>query len=695
MPRRPAAQELNSSRAHRRDKWRASAAASDHAKRGAPPPQTWEAIPARASAANSVFEKGAEMIAKELVEAALERSLKELADIKFALDEAAIVAITDQRGRITYVNSKFCDISKYSKEELLGQDHRIINSGYHPKEFFRDLWRTISRGRVWRGEIRNRAKDGSLYWVATTIVPFLNAAGKPYQYVSIRYDITERKLAEERIREQAALLDQAQDAIFACDLERRITYWNRAAERIYGWTAQEALGQDLFALLFAEAAQQAEEAEKATIAHGEWAGERRLTTRHGRTIDVASRWTLMRDERAQPRSILVIDTDITEKKRIEAQFLRAQRMESLGTLAGGIAHDLNNVLAPILMAIEMLRLKVPDESSQHWLAILQQSAQRGQQMVKQLLSFARGAEGRPIPLQLRYVMKDFVKIVRETFPKSISVEAEIAGDLWMVSADATQIHQVLMNLAVNARDAMPAGGTLRVRAENVLIDESYARMSLEAKPGRFVRLTVADTGVGMTSEVMERIFEPFYTTKEPGKGTGLGLSTALAIVKSHGGFITAQSEPQRGARFEVYLPALESGETVETLEVERELPRGRGELILVVDDEEPVRVIAKQTLETFGYRAITAGNGAEAVALYAAHRDEVAAAIIDIAMPLMDGRATARALGHLDARVKIILSSGLGEERTEQAEAHAFLAKPYTAETLLRTLARVLEKTAE
>ncbi|HYJ45755.1 MAG TPA: PAS domain S-box protein [Pyrinomonadaceae bacterium] len=629
-------------------------------------------------------------------ERALERLVKELADFKFALDQSAIVAITDQTGRITYVNDKFCEISKYAREELLGQDHRIINSNYHPKEFIRQLWTTIAGGEVWRGEIRNRAKDGSIYWVDTTIVPFLDTRGKPYQYIAIRYDITERKRAEERIRQQAALLDKAQDAILVRDLEGHILFWNQAAEEIYGWSKEEAIGRNAREFLYKGSPSQFEKAVETLLEKGEWAGEMHQLTKAGDEITVESRWTLVRDDAGEPYSVLVINTNITERKKIEAQFLRAQRMESIGTLAGGIAHDLNNVLSPILMSVDMLRLKLSDPESQQYLKMLQASAERGADMIKQVLSFARGVQGERIPMEPKYLIKDVVKILRDTLPKSINIRFNLPDRLWPVAADATQIHQVLMNLCVNARDAMPQGGHLTLRAENITLDENYARMHLEAKPGHYVMIAVMDTGVGIPAETLNKIFEPFFTTKEMGKGTGLGLSTAMSIVKSHGGFVNVYSELGKGTEFSLYLPAIEMGAAEQAQKRNSDLPLGSGELVLVVDDEEAIREITKGTLETFGYRVLTASDGTEAIALYAANRDEVRAVITDMMMPFMDGPATIRALQKLNPQVKIIAASGLAanEKAAEAANAgvKVFLPKPYTAEKLLTALYDILHK---
>jgi len=527
--------------------------------------------------------------------------------------------------------------------------------------------------------------------------PIMDGKRRVTRLAVLALDVTEHKEAENKLKEQAALLDIASDAILAKDLDGRILYWNKGAERLYGWTADEAKGRKTFEFLYPqEHLAQAEEALREVVEKGEWRGELHQQTKDGKKVIVEARWTLIRDDKGEPRGILSVKSDITAKRLIEAQLLRSQRLESLGTLAGGIAHDLNNVLAPILMGIEGLSFRNPDEHVQSILSIIRTSAQRGANIVRQILNFARGMEGDIGEIQLKHIMREIESIISETFPKSIALKTDISKNLWPINGDATQLHQVLMNLCVNARDAMPHGGWLTISAENVGLDETYAKMNIEARPIRYVALKVEDTGTGMPPTVLEKVFDPFFTTKEPGKGTGLGLSTVRSIVKSHGGFVTVYSELNKGTSFKVYIPAAEQETQSGEAGPEEGVPMGEGETILVVDDEVSLRDITRQILESYGYRALTAADGTEAIAKFVEMRNDIRLVITDMMMPYMDGAATIRAIRNIDPGARFIATSGLmASDYAREAKGlgvQAFLTKPYTAEKLLHTLREVLDQ---
>ncbi len=546
-------------------------------------------------------------------------------------------------------------------------------------------------------EYRVIRPDESLRWIRDRAFPVRNSEGNVYRVVGVAQDITERKLSRDQLREQASLLDKARDAILVRHLVHGITYWNKSAELLYGWTAEEVKGRQTGDLLYRDIVAY-EQAIAAVLEKGEWCGEIQQVTKSGATVLVEARWTLVRDDSGRPQSVLAINSDITEKKKMEQQFLRAQRMESIGTLAGGIAHDLNNVLAPILMSIDLLRMTSRDERARSVLSTIETSARRGADMVKQILSFARGMEGERMVINVRHIIQDMQHLVQDTFPKEIVFRAELNAELPLFSGDHTQIHQVLLNLCVNARDAMPKGGMLIVTATSLEVDDNYAGMTPGSIPGQYLMVKVTDTGSGIPPEVVDKIFDPFFTTKEHGKGTGLGLSTVLSIVKSHGGFLNVYSEPGNGTTFSVCFPAIDAPEG-EIAKIHQDShPRGNGELILIVDDEAAVRAITQQTLESYGYRVSVAADGTEAVALYSMHRSDIAAVVTDMMMPVMGGQATIQVLQRLNPDVKIIAASGLNNDgssaRATAMGVRHFLSKPFTAQTILTALHQVLSDRA-
>jgi PAS domain S-box-containing protein len=400
-------------------------------------------------------------------------------------------------------------------------------------------------------------------------------------------------------------------------------------------------------------------------------------------------------EAGRPSRIVGVAQDITERKQLEAQFLRAQRMEAVGTLAGGIAHDLNNILAPMLMAAGLLKERIADARDRDMLDMVERSARRGADIIRQLLTFSRGVEGERGTVQIRHLIKEIGAIIRETFPRQIEFDDSTPSDLWPVVADATQLHQVLVNLSVNARDAMPNGGCLSIRAENCVLEPEDPQVGRGATPGRHVVITVADTGSGMPPDVVERIFDPFFTTKAPGKGTGLGLSTVLGIVRSHRGVVTVESELGRGSVFRVFLPAAPAV-TLEEVGLTRDpLPVGHGELVLVVDDEEPIRESTRHALERQNYRVLTAADGKEALTAFLPQRDQIRLVLTDMMMPQMGGAALVQALRVINPSLRVIATSGL-TEGMGPVEMQALgiveaLPKPCGPKPLLEAIRRALD----
>lgn len=394
--------------------------------------------------------------------------------------------------------------------------------------------------------------------------------------------------------------------------------------------------------------------------------------------------------------------EVEERKariQLEEQLIRAQRMESIGVLASGIAHDLNNVLGPIMLGIEVIGRTIQDPKSLRMLETMAVSAKRGAAILKQVLGIARGDKGDKRLLEPKHIINEVVNLIKETFPRSIKIVSDIRRDIPAVEADPTQLHQALLNICLNARDAMPEYGELKIALKKTEIDETFSDPHIGGRPGEYVVISVTDTGTGIPPEVKDQIFEPFFTTKESDKGTGLGLSTVVAIVRSHDGFVTVDSETGKGTTFRVYLPAAKREMLEKAIESNAAMRYGNGELILVVDDEVSIREITRELLETHGYKAVMASDGAEAIAIYLREKDAIKVVVMDLVMPILSGADAIKTLRRINSKLKIIAVSGMTfEGKTDvisEEDILIMLRKPYSSELLLRAIAEALGKTVE
>jgi two-component system cell cycle sensor histidine kinase/response regulator CckA len=607
------------------------------------------------------------------------------------------VYFKDARSRFITVSRAMARRHGLLPADMKGKTDFDFFSEEHARQAFEDE-QTIMRTGEPMVEVEEKETwpDGSVTWVSSTKVPLRDASGGIAGTFGISRDITARKHAEERMREQAEIIDRAPVAIIISGMDNRITYCNDGAVQLYGLPREALLGSLLGEVLTTDTMRQLTASQSALETTGRWTGEIPVLTRSGRQFQAEFHLSLIHDAAGRPRARLTIAIDSTDKQKIQEQFLRAQRLESLGMLSAGIAHDLNNILAPVLMGAPLLRLRSTHPSDLRVLEAIESSAARGAGLVRQILSFAHGTSGDKALLQARHLVRDIANFIQQTFPKSIDFEFDLPNDLWTVQGNPTQLHQVLLNLCVNARDAMPKGGKLSLRLANRQMEAGAGDPAGgHTVAGPYLMIEVADSGEGIPAEIMAKIWDPFFTTKGEGKGTGLGLATVRGIVTNHGGFVQVDSKPGRGTVFRIFLPAVE--QTARAGPASRTaspfLVRGQGELVLVVDDEISIRDLITAALGRYGYRVLAAANGNEAMALYPTRRDEIALVVTDLSMPEMGGDELALALSRLNPAVRILFMSGATGTQTSEVlpKGARVLTKPFTIDRLITAVHEALE----
>ena len=590
------------------------------------------------------------------------------------------VILTDMEDVITYVNGAMSAMSGFAAAEMIG---RLSSTLLIPEEDRLLLYERNERRRTGvaeRYESTLKRKDGTVFRALIEANPHRNERGEITGTLALIAQAEAGAAAAEAPASGAGLLEQAQDAVFVCDPEDRILFWNNAATALYGWTADEVRGKLSSEILHTEQIHRLGGAAHTTLIEGYWAGELRQRRKDGTMVLVDSRWTLIRDSEGRAKSVLVISTDITGKRELEVYELRARHMQGIASLASAIASDLDTMLTPVMLAVPAVASKADDDPSRQAVAIIATNARRGMDTANQVLGLAENAGSGKGLLDPAELLAETARSVQAGLPESIRLETSLPAGLWAIPGTAVQIGQILTNICTNAREAMPDGGVMRIDAENTLIEAQSVGTIPHALPGKYLVITIGDTGRGIPAEILGKVFEPFFTTKPSGRTTGLGLSTAAAIARNHRGFINIFSEVGRGTNVKVYLPAEEN----EGPGAEADLYLGKGKRVIVAQPQASLRDILRKILVAHGYDAVTVRDGSEAIALCRRPGAGIAAAILDVDIPFMDGPAVARVLRTINPDLRIIITGGTPGDVPEGAAA--VLQKPFSTQRILAAL---------